>query len=102
KNVDMNAIPLDISRDPAILNQIFQASQNYKPFPQFGAINFYSNFGHNTYHAGTVRVEKRYSSGLTMPALYTFAKALDENDADGAASGITYYNRRLEKGRAGY
>jgi hypothetical protein len=101
-NWDMNSIPLDISRDPVALNRIFQDLQSYKPYPQFGAINFYSNFGHNTYHSSTLRVEKRYSAGLTLLGLYTLAKAIDENDADGAATGITYYNRRLEKGRAGY
>jgi len=99
---DINAIPLDITKDPVVLNQIFQAPQNYKPYPQFGAINLYSNFGHNTYHSGSLRVERRFSSGMSLLALYTFAKALDENNADGAATGITYYNRRLEKGRAGY
>jgi len=99
---DINAIPLDISRDPVVLNQIFQAAQNYKPYPQFGAVNLYSNFGHNTYHSGTLRVERRFTAGMSLLALYTFSKALDENDADGSASGITYYNRRLEKGRAGY
>jgi hypothetical protein len=101
-NWDTNVIPLDISRDPAVLNQIFQAAQNYKPYPQFGPIYLYSNFGHSTYHSGTLRVERRFSAGLSLLALYTFAKALDENDADGNATGITYYNRSLEKGRAGY
>ena len=101
-NWDINAIPLNVSTDPAVLNQIFQATQNYKPYPQFGTINLYSNFGHNTYHAGTLRVERRFTAGLTLLALYTFSKALDESDDDSAATGITYYNRRLEKGRAGY
>jgi len=101
-NWDVNVIPLDISRDPGVLNQIYQAQQNYKPYPQFGSVNLYSNFGHNTYHAGTLRVERRFSAGMTLLGLYTFSKALDENDADGSTNGITYYNRRLEKGRAGY
>jgi hypothetical protein len=101
-NWDINAIPLDISRDRAVLDQIFQAQQNYKPYPQFGSIQHYSNYGHNSYHGGTLRVEKRLSSGVTMNSFYTWSKALDDADSDGGAGGITYYNRRLEKGRANY
>jgi len=97
---DINAIPLDISRDPVVLNQIFTATQNYKPYTQFGSINLISNFGHNTYHGGTLRVEKRYSAGLSFNAFYTYSKSLNENEADGGDSGITFYNRRLEKGRS--
>ena len=99
---DINAVPLDISSDPARLQQIFQATQNFKPYPQFDAIRLYSNFGHNSYHGGTLRVEKRYSSGVHLNAFYTLSKALNDADNDGDASGVTYYNRRLEKGRANY
>ena len=85
-----------------MLNQIYQAPQNYRPYPQFGTINLYSNFGHNTHHAGTVRVEKRYAVGLTVLETYTFEKTIDDCDADGTCTGVDYYNRRLEKARAGY
>lgn len=97
---DMNVIPLDISRDLNVLNQIFTASQNYKPYRQFGAINLFSNYGHNTYHGGTVRVEKRYSAGLSFNAFYTYSKSLNESEADAGDNGVTFYNRRLEKGRS--
>jgi hypothetical protein len=101
-NWNINAIPLDVSRDPAVLNQIYQATQNYKPYPQFGNILHYSNYGHNTHHSGTVRLEGKYTAGLTLLTFYTYAKTLDESDDDGTASGISYYNRSLEKGRASY
>jgi len=71
---DINAIPLNISKDPVVLNQIFGALQTYKPYPQFGSINLTSNFGHNTYHGATVRVEKRYSKGLALLVNYTIQK----------------------------
>ncbi|HUS05732.1 MAG TPA: carboxypeptidase regulatory-like domain-containing protein [Bryobacteraceae bacterium] len=99
---DINAVPLDISRDPVVLNQVFQNYQNYRPFPHFGAVNLWSNFGHSTFHSGTVKIEKRYSRGLTFTSFYTRSKAIDESDSDGVATGVTYYNRRLEKGRAGF
>ena len=101
-NWNVNVVPLDISNDPARLQQIFQNYQNFRPYPQFSSINHYSNYGHNTYHGGTWRVEKRYSSGITLNTFYQWSKTMNEADDDGAASGITWYNRRLEKARASY
>jgi hypothetical protein len=99
---DINQIPLNISTDPAVLRTIFQASQNYKPYPQFGTIRHYSNYGDNSYHGVTFRTEKRYSAGLVMNAFYTFSKALNNGDNDGDVSGVDFYNRALEKARANY
>src|SRR5207237_2319507 len=67
---DINAIPLDISKDPAVLNTIRNATQNYKPYPQFGSVMLYSNFGHSTFHSGTVKAEKRMSGGVTFTSFY--------------------------------
>lgn len=90
---NINQIHFDISRDTAVLDQISRATQNYKPYTQFGSINLESNLGHNTYHAGTLRFEKRYSKGMTLTAFYTYSKALD------GAAGYDYFNRALDKGR---
>ena len=101
-NWDIDAIPLDISKDPAELDRIFRFAQDYKPWPQFGQVQHYSNYGHSTYHGVTLKVEKRYSRGLTLNAFYTFSKTINDYDDDGTATGITFYNRALEKGRASY
>lgn len=101
-NWNINVVPLDISSDPVRLQQIFQNYQNFKPYPQFGGINHFSNYGHNSHHSGTMRVEKRYASGITLNAFYQLGKTLSDADDDGGASGISYYNRSLEKGRANY
>jgi len=101
-NWNINVIPLNISSDPAVLNQIFTNQQNYVPYPNFGAIRMFSNFGHNSYHGGTVRVEKRMSGGLTFNAFYTMSKTITEAEAETGDNGLTYYNRNLEKGRASY
>ena len=101
-NWDINQIPLNISTDPNVLRTIFSAAQNYKPYPQFGQIQHYSNYGDNSYHGNTWRVEKRYSAGLVLNAFYTLSKSLNNGDNDGGVSGITFYNRALEKGRANY
>ena len=99
---DINTIPLNITTDRAQLDAIYANQQPYKPFPNFGTVNMWSNFGHSTFHSGTIKVEKRFSRGLTLTSFFTKSKAIDESDADGVANGITYYNRRLEKGRAGF
>jgi opacity protein-like surface antigen len=99
-NWDINQIPLNISSAP--LSTIFANAQNYKPYPQFGSIQHYSNYGDNSYHGSTWRVEKRYSQGLVMNAFYTFSKSLNNGDNDGGVGGITFYNRALEKARANY
>ena len=74
------------------------ASQNFRPYPQFGSVLHYSNYGHSSFHSGTVKLEKRMSSGLSFTSFYTWGKSIDEASDDGTASGVTFYNRRLEKG----
>ncbi len=99
---DTNVIPLNVSTDPARLEQIRVASQNFKPYPHFGSVFHYSNYGHSSFHSGTMKVEKRFAQGFSITSFYTFAKAIDEASDDGGAGGITFYNRRLEKGRSNY
>ncbi len=99
-----NTFPVDYaSNDPALQSKVFAAPQNYRPFSNFGDVLFRSNFGHSTYHSGTVKLEKRYSSGLTFITFYTFSKAITSQDDDNAGTGVApIQNRGLEKARAGY
>ncbi|MBK9166966.1 MAG: TonB-dependent receptor [Bryobacterales bacterium] len=99
---NVNMVPLDISRDPAVLTQVFQAVQNFKPYTQFGNIQHFANYGHNTHHMGTLRFEKRYAQGMTLNSFYQLGKTINNADTDGSASGITPYDRSLEKARANY
>jgi len=101
-NWDINVLPLDISSDRATLDQIFQNQQNFKPYTQFGNVNLFSNFGHNSYHAGTFRIEKRFDRGLSFNTFYTWSKTITETEGETGDNGITFYNRRLEKARANY
>jgi hypothetical protein len=102
ENWDMNTVPLGFSTNAATLSEAFQNPQKYRPFPNFGSIYDWGNFGHSTYHSGTVKLEKRYQQGLTATAFYTFSKAIDECDNDQLCTGETFYNRALEKARAGF
>jgi hypothetical protein len=99
---DINTIPLDISTDPAQLETIRRSSQNYRPYPHFGTVYHYSNYGHSSFHSGTVKLEKRMSSGLSFTSFYTWGKSIDEASDDSTASGVTFYNRSLEKARSNY
>jgi hypothetical protein len=99
---DINAIPLNIATSLDDLNRIRNAAQNYKPYSQFGSVYHYSNYGHNSFHSGTVKFEKRFSHGLEFNSFYTRSKAIDEASGDGAAGGITFYKRSLEKARSDY
>jgi len=99
---NINAIPLNISTDVAVLDRIYAATQTYRPYPQFGEIRHYSNYGHSSYHSATVRFEKRYGHGMTLNSFYTYSKAINDTDGEAGVSGITYYNRSLEKSVAGF
>ena len=99
-----NTFPVDYAaNDPALRSKVFAAAQNYRPYPNFGNVNLRSNFGHSTYHGGTVKLEKRMSQGLTFSTFYTFSKAIDSQDNDNDGTGVApLQNRGLEKARAGY
>ncbi|MCC6586125.1 MAG: TonB-dependent receptor [Bryobacterales bacterium] len=101
---NINTFPVDYAaNDPALRNRVFAAAQNFRPFPQFGDITMRSNFGHSTFHSGTVKFEKRMSKGLYFDAFYTFSKAINSSDSDNSGGGVApIQNRNLEKGRAGY
>jgi hypothetical protein len=99
---DNNAVNPAISTNPTLLNQIYTNYQSFRPFPNFGPIYLWSNSGHSTYHAGTIKVEKRYSHGLTFVSFFTMSKAIDDCDNDGYCTGVDPYNHSLEKGRAGF
>jgi hypothetical protein len=53
--------------------------QSRRPFPNLGSADNESTQAYSTYHALEVKLEKRYSRGLTFLAGYTWAHALDDN-----------------------
>ena len=84
-------------------------AQALRPYPQFSGINTLSgggdHSGHSTYHAGILRLEKRYSRGLTLLSSYVFSKLLTDADSYWASdfrSSADHYNRRLEKSIGAY
>jgi len=85
--------------------------QALRPFPQYSYIDTFAgqgdHSGHSTYHAGIIRLEKRYSGGLTLQTSYVFSKLLTDADSywgnatvsggNGCCVAADQFNRRLEK-----
>ena len=72
-NENVNQIPLVDERGPAV------QSQALRPFPQFGnVLNVSPDWGNSSYHSMNVKVEKRYSAGLSLLGNYTWAKFIDD------------------------
>jgi hypothetical protein len=102
---NVNVFPTNFGAgNPALQAAAGGNPQAYLPYTQFGQINYMSNTGHSSYHAGTVQFVKRASQGLVLNSFYTFSKALDDCDNDyGVCSGVApISNRNLNKGRAGF
>jgi hypothetical protein len=77
-------------------------AQSLRPFPQYTDINTSSGAGdksgHSSYHAMVLKLDKRYSQGLTLQGSYVFSKLLTDADGYSPDNGtLDHYNRRLEK-----
>jgi len=81
-----------------------QAGQLLRPYPQFsGFVTTGSTSGSSTYHSLQMRVEKRFTRGLSFLASYTLAKQID----DGSGGVLAFFgqspsfqdfnNRKLER-----
>lgn len=73
-----NALPWDYdANNPTALNAFVGNNQIYRPFPNYGTINYRNNISHSTYHGGTIQLSKRFSQGFTLNSFYTYAKSID-------------------------
>jgi hypothetical protein len=79
-------------------------AQALRPYPQFSGIDTWSgggdHSGHSTYHAGIVKLEKRYASGLTFQTSYVYSKLFTDSDTFWVTDNpraADHYNRGLEK-----
>ncbi len=80
-------------------------AQALKPFPQWGDVNTGGSSvgernGHSSYHAMIVKLDKRYSSGLTLLSSYVLSKMFSDSETTAAPGRnvLDHYNRRLDKG----
>lgn len=96
-NLNMNQVPPD-RMGPG-------AAQVLRPFPQFNNVAIaFPSLGVNSYHAGVLKMEKRFSHGVSFLGSYTWARNIGNLDEAGSGSlgdnqqYQDYYNRRLDKG----
>ncbi len=98
-NLSINQIPSDRIR-PGV-------TQRDRPFPQFANVSIVlPAIGRSDYHAGTARLEKRFSHGFNFLATYTYSKFLNDTDAGGSDVGDVgvysdFYNRAADYGPSG-
>lgn len=86
--------------------------QSLRAFPQYQGLTtggMMNHSGNSTYHAGILKVTKRFSGGLSLLATYTWSKLLTDADSAepwiagvvgsgvGAGAAQNHYNRRNEK-----
>lgn len=81
-------------------------AQVRRPYPQFSGVSVINPpVGNSTYHAMTLKAERRYASGFTFLGHYTFAKFIDDvtsfSEYGNAAGYMDAYNRRLDKSISG-
>lgn len=84
---------------PGFTGTVQQALQPFPQYKQIQGSNGGEKIGNSSYHAMVVKVDKRYSSGLSLLGSYVFSKMF--SDAESANIGGQFamdtYNRRLEK-----
>jgi hypothetical protein len=82
-------------------------TQRDRPFPQFANVSIVlPAIGRSDYHAGTARLEKRFSSGFNFLGTYTYATFLNDTDEGGDDVGDVgvysdFYNRAADYGPSG-
>lgn len=85
-------------------------SQALRPYPQYTDVqNLYQPIGWSKYHSLQIRLQRRYSSGLSMLAAYTLSKNIVSGggytgfgDSAAASRPLDTANRQLERRLAGF
>jgi outer membrane receptor protein involved in Fe transport len=84
------------------------ADQRLRPFPQYGDVLWRAaNIGRSSYHGLNIKAERRFSAGFNLLANYTYAKFMDDVEANSEAGGApgsglqSIYARELDWARSG-
>ena len=100
-SANLNAIPVSALQYRDRLNDE-QFNASLRPYPQFKGFDLNSSYPLGKYQrdAASIRVEKRASGGLSLNAVYTFSKQMD--DYSGPYGTQDFYNRRNEWALSAY
>lgn len=90
---------------PSFVNQQLRTvAQALRPFPQYSTISTGAQngdkSGHSTYHAMTLKANRRFASNVIVQWSYVLSKLLTDSDtyfANSATAAMDQYNRSLEK-----
>jgi hypothetical protein len=97
-----------IPRSSSLGDPTITRAQLLKPFPDYTTVSLYrNNVGHTNYAGASVRLEQRFSRGLSYVVSYTRSKLVDDASSVFDASVLTgpvanfpvadSFNRRLER-----
>ena len=78
-----------------------------RPFPQFGSIQVMSAPGHSSYHALYLKVQRRFSQGLSFLSSFSYGKSIDNGSGVRTTDGDSLtpsnnYNLELERGLSAF
>lgn len=82
-------------------------SNNARPFPKFGSIQVMSAPGHSNYHAAYVKVQRRFSRGLSFLSSFSYGKSIDNGSGVRTTDGDSLtpsnnYDLDLERGLSAF
>jgi hypothetical protein len=71
--------------------------QPRRPYPEFGVISWDEQSAQSIYHSLQAKLDRRFASGFSLLAAFTWSKAIDDGSDDTEAY-IDPYNHRLSRG----
>jgi hypothetical protein len=82
-------------------------SNNARPFPKFGSIQVMSAPSHSNYHALYLKVQRRFSGGLSFLSSFAWGKSIDNGSGIRTSDGDSLtpsnnYNLELERGLSAF
>ncbi len=75
--------------------------QPRRPFPQFGVISWDEQSAQSNYHSLQAKLDRRFASGFSVLASFTWSKAIDDGSDDTEAY-IDPYNHRRSRGLSSF
>ena len=96
ENREINAVSYDWANNLRLTNpaqfSAFQTNtQIFRPYPNYGGMTFRTNGARSNYHAGTIKLDKRFSHGLSFLTFYTYSKGIDSSSSN------NYIARNLDR-----
>jgi hypothetical protein len=84
-----------LQTNPTEFTKMEGNTQAYRTYTNFGGITYQGVGSNSIFHSGTIKIEKRYSHGLTMMAYYTLGKSISES------TGSIYIPRSINRSPGG-